>query len=61
LKRAKNGCYKNSINQLRNELHDLIESENFTSKIVQKRSQELDHLILLYYRQEKKDQELKEP
>ncbi len=61
MKRVMNGCCKNSINQLRDELHSLIESENFTSKIVQKRSQELDDLILLYYRQNEKNQELKEP
>lgn len=61
MKKAMNSCYKKSIDQLRNELHNLIESENFTSKIVQRRSQELDHLILLYYHQEKEDQELNEP
>ncbi len=61
MKSTTNGCYKKIINQLRNELHNLIESENLSSSIVQKRSQELDELILMYYRQIKKDQELKEP
>lgn len=61
MKRMMNGCYKNSINQLRNELHNLIESEKINSSIVQKRSQELDNLIMMYYRQIKKDQELKDP
>lgn len=54
-------CCKNHINKLRDELHNLIETENLNSSIVQKRSQELDDLILMYYRQIKKDQELKEP
>ncbi len=39
------------INQLRNELHQLIEQEHLDSGCVQKLSQELDALILLYYRQ----------
>ena len=43
----------NSINQLRNELHKLIECEQLSSDIVQERSQELDELILLYYKQTK--------
>lgn len=54
-------CCKNHIDKLRNELHNLIETENLNSSIVQKRSQELDDLILMYYRHIKKDQELKEP
>jgi hypothetical protein len=41
------------INQLRNELHKLIELEQLNSLNVQKISQELDALILLYYRQQK--------
>jgi hypothetical protein len=52
---------KDSIDQLRNELHQLIESEQLNSDAVQERSEELDALILLYYRQEKECQELKEP
>lgn len=54
-------CSKRNINQLRNELHDLIESENLTSTIVQSRSRELDELILLYYRQANTSHELNEP
>lgn len=50
-----------NINQLRDELHQLIECEQLNSDIVQKRSKELDDLILLYYRQSKERQELKEP
>lgn len=43
-------CHKDYINQLRSELHHLIESEdNLTSSIVQEKSQELDNLILMYY------------
>lgn len=61
MKRMINGCYKNNIDKLRDELHILIESEKLNSSIVQQRSQELDRLILMYYRQIKKDQELKEP
>ncbi len=53
-------CRKN-IDQLRNELYQLIESEQLSSDIVQERSQELDALILLYYRKTKECQELKEP
>lgn len=49
------------INHLRDELHQLIEYEQLNSEIVQKRSQELDAMILLYYRQVKEIQELKEP
>lgn len=44
-------CCKEDINELRNELHKLIESESYTSHVVQKRSRELDKLITLYYRQ----------
>lgn len=44
-------CCKEDINELRNELHKLIESESYTSNVVQKRSRELDKLITLYYRQ----------
>lgn len=41
---------KREIDLLRMELHELIESENLTSSIVQQRSRELDELILLYVR-----------
>lgn len=61
MKNKKCSYNKNDINELRKELHQLIESENLTSIHVQKRSQELDNLILLYYRQVKKNQELKAP
>ena len=61
MKNSKSASYKSNINHLRNELHLLIESENLTSTIVQKRSRELDELILLYYKQTKKSHELKEP
>ncbi len=47
------------INNLREELHRLLESENLTSINVLKRSRELDTLILLYYT--KQDHELSEP
>ncbi len=52
---------KTDINQMRAELHQLIESEQLNSKIVQERSQELDTLILLFYRQAKECHALKEP
>lgn len=61
MKSKKHACNKNNIDQLRNELHQLIESEQLGSDIVQERSQELDTLILLYYRQTKECQALKEP
>lgn len=43
--------FENRINQLRSELHQLIEHERLDSGIVQKLSQELDAMINLYYRQ----------
>jgi len=46
---------KNEIDLLRKELHELIESENLTSSIVQQRSRELDELILLYVRMKNHD------
>jgi len=49
---------KNDIIKRRDELHQLIENERINSKVVQKRSRELDKLIILYYKQ---CQELKEP
>lgn len=52
---------KNNIIKRREELHRLIENERISSKIVQRRSRELDRLIVLYYRQCEKSQELKEP
>ena len=52
---------KNDINRRREELHRLIESELINSNIVQRRSRELDKLIILYYKQRAKCQELKEP
>lgn len=39
------------INQLRDELHQLIEHEQLNSCSVQKMSRELDAIIILYYRQ----------
>jgi hypothetical protein len=42
------------IDQLRSELHQLIEHEQLDNCKVQKISQELDALILLYYRQMKR-------
>lgn len=60
MKKAMGRCCKNSINRLRDELHDLIESENLTSMIVQKRSRDLDNLIYAYYQQYKENQDLKE-
>lgn len=53
--------YKNNIDQLRNELHQLIEFEQLSSDVVQERSKELDALILLYYNKIKEGQELNEP
>ena len=61
MKSRKQEGYKNSIEQLRIELHKLIEYEHFNSDVVQERSQELDALILLYYKQNKDRQALKEP
>lgn len=52
-------CYcshlKKEIDLLRKELHELIESENLTSSIVQQRSRELDELILMYVRMKNHD------
>ncbi|NMA33980.1 MAG: aspartyl-phosphate phosphatase Spo0E family protein [Clostridiaceae bacterium] len=47
-----NNCayLKKEIDLLRKELHELIESENLSSSLVQQRSRELDELILLYVR-----------
>lgn len=42
------------INQLRNELHRLIEHEQLNNCNVQKMSQELDAMIIMYYRQLKR-------
>ncbi|HEX2947778.1 MAG TPA: aspartyl-phosphate phosphatase Spo0E family protein [Clostridia bacterium] len=61
MKNSRPANYKSNINQLRNELHHLIDSENLTSTIVQKRSRELDELILLYYKHTKNCQELNDP
>lgn len=61
LKDKRHARYKNNIDQLRNELHQLIEFEQLSSDVVQERSQELDALILLYYNKMKEYQELKEP
>ncbi|MEN6313134.1 MAG: aspartyl-phosphate phosphatase Spo0E family protein [Clostridiaceae bacterium] len=52
---------KNDIIKRRDELHRLIENERINSKIVQRRSRELDRLISLYYKQCAKCQELKDP
>ena len=60
MKKAVGMCCKNSINRLRDELHDLIESENLTSAIVQERSRDLDNLIYAYYQQIKNNQDLNE-
>lgn len=46
---------KKEIDLLRKELHELIESENLTSSIVQQRSRELDELILMYVRMKNHD------
>jgi len=44
------------IEELRLELHRLIEQENeLSSKVVQKLSRELDQLILMYYDEEGMD------
>ena len=61
MKDKRHARYKNNIDQLRNELHQLIEFEQLSSDVVQERSQELDALILLYYNKMKEYQELKEP
>gem|GEM_PF-735403 len=61
MKNSKPASCSSKINHLRSELHLLIESENLTSTVVQKRSRELDELILLYYKQMKKCHELNEP
>ncbi len=42
------------INQLRSELHQLIEHEQLDNCRVQKMSQELDAMIILYYKQSKR-------
>ncbi len=52
---------KKRINKERDELHHLMEYEELSSFDVQKQSQELDCLILCYYRQNKDDQHLNEP
>jgi hypothetical protein len=55
-------CCTDCINQMRNELHRLIESEdNLKSSIVQKKSRELDNLILMYYRRDSKLQKSNDP
>jgi hypothetical protein len=55
-------CHMDSINQLRSELHHLIESENdLTSNIVQKKSQELDNLILMCYEKKSMAQKSSDP
>lgn len=55
-------CRRDYINQLRNELHHLIESEDdLTSSIVQEKSQELDSLILMYYGRGSMSQKSKDP
>lgn len=61
LKRKRNERCTNNIDQLRNELHQLIEIEQISSGIVQERSRELDALILVYYKQKKECKALKEP
>lgn len=58
--RSQERC-KNNIIKRRDELHKLIENEKINSKIVQKRSRELDKLIILYYKQCAKYHELKDP
>lgn len=55
------GYYSHAINELRDELHLLMENENVSSDIVQEKSEELDDLILLYYKQIAENHELKEP
>lgn len=59
MKDSKYACLKMKIEQLRNELNELIDSENLTSGVVQRRSRALDELILMYI--QSKNQELKEP
>ncbi len=59
MKDGKLSCHINDINELRGELHRLLESENLTSSNVLERSRELDYLILLYYT--KKSQDLSDP
>lgn len=61
MKSRKHAHINNNIDQLRNELHQLIECEQLSSDAVQERSRELDALILLYYEKNKEDHALKEP
>jgi hypothetical protein len=62
LKNKEYMCRRDYINQLRSELHHLIESEDdLTSSIVQEKSQELDSLILMYYGRGSMSQKSKDP
>ncbi|MGE5613360.1 MAG: aspartyl-phosphate phosphatase Spo0E family protein [Bacillota bacterium] len=62
MKNEKYTGQRDYINQMRRELHHLIECEdNLTSTIVQKKSRELDNLILMYYGRNSVPQESSDP